>query len=295
MDDHSPNQTTSSYFDLWQYFKTSYQTYRKNLGIYLGFTALSWFIIYSTWGFSFLINLILPIIGLISSIAASAIRHSLEAGYYTGIHAIRQGEKPTIGLFMRGFSVWQSLFFMMIIRGIFMSPFIIIGIVSLFLADWEVATTFIFQLLELNFFSPLEMILSLPELAHSISLLFFKNIGAMISIMGCIYLQISFSFAVPLIAIKGETSMKALKKSWRMTKPHWFKVMIMMAVLGLISLFSWPVLLVGPLLVAGYLRSTIYIAFEDLLLDEEHEHPYAQPEHADISTNSTEAANGIVP
>jgi uncharacterized membrane protein len=195
----------------------------------------------------------IPLIGPLFSIANMIIVGPLLGGvFYVFIRTIRRqptGAGDIFAGFSRGFiQLFLGKFFSGLLAGLCMIPFVIVLVVVII----SIAAT--------------GHGLSQPEQMHRL-LLGLLPIGLpvfLLCLIPSIYLQVRWTFTLPLIIDRQMDFWTAMKASWKMVGKHWWQVFGLVVVIGLLNIVGVLACCVGALFTAPIGYGALMCAYETI-------------------------------
>lgn len=129
-----------------KYFRFGWDTFKKDVGGFLGFTVLF-----------FLLNLILGIIPILGTIVSMGISAPMAAGYYIVAFKLSKNRPTEFSDFLKGFNYFLPLFLAGLVSGLFM----MIGLIFLIIPGVYLAVGYLFTTLlildkKMEFFQAME-------------------------------------------------------------------------------------------------------------------------------------------
>ena len=220
-------------FDISRYISESFDIVKKELGLFIGYTAVV--------GLIFVVAAFIPFIG---SLAVQFLAPTFLAGYLIVAHKMNRNEEVEFGDFFKGFDYFgQLLLQVLIVMGISLVLFIPLGFFLFLFGGFEVhnfdrmsAAGFIILIL----------------LSIIIFILF-------------VYISVSYLFAPAFIVFGDLQPWDAMEASRKIVGQNFFPVFGFTLVLGLLVLAGYVLCCVGLLFTLPAYQVAVYCAFKDIM------------------------------
>ena len=227
---------------------TGWNNFKQSAGNYVGFTVLYFVIIFAVGLMSFIIPF--------ANIVSSAIQYALVAGLYIFTRNMLNG-RENFGDFFSGFNKFGQIILFWLVLVLFMLPAFIL------FAFYLIPEGFLEALMDGNqdpmFWS--DMFENMfAERSGSILFLY------LLLIIYLIYLNISYSFTLALIADRNLGFWEAMETSRKVIAKNFFPFLGMFILLGVISSIGTVVTCgLGILVLLPYIYNVIFAAYDDII------------------------------
>ncbi len=227
-----------------QYLSNGWKLFKKGAGNLIGFYII---VIVSIMILSFI-----PFVSLLSGF--------LQAAFIAGIYIfLRQllVKKENFNQFFEGFNNFGNIAVFVIIRFLFILPFLVLLFTIVF--PFDLFMELISGNIDPEYFGE-EFALSMQGNLGLIFTVYF------IMIVGMIYIYVSYAFTLPLIADAKLDFWQAMETSRRIIGRKFFMFLLMFIVLGIIAMVGTVVTcFLGIFAVVPYIYCVIFVAYDDIL------------------------------
>lgn len=235
-------------FDMGRYMSTGWNNFKQGAGNYVGFTVL-YFIIIVVVGLS---SFLIPFVNLIST----AIQYTLVAGLFIFTRNMING-RENFSDFFSGFNSFGQIILFWLVLAAFMLPAIIVFIIYL------IPDGFVSALMDGNqdpqFWS--DMIEGM--FSERLGSIVFLYVGLICYI---IYLYVSYSFTLALIADRGLGFWDAMETSRKVIGKNFLYFLGMYIVLFLLMSIGTAITCgLGVLILMPYFYNVVFAAYDDIL------------------------------
>jgi len=171
------------------YLKTGWETFKKNAGPFVGFTAL--FIV---------INMVIGAIPIIGNLISMGINGPLMAGFYLVAFKIFKNKQTVFGDFFKGFDFFLPLFLAGLVGGLLAG----VGILLLILPGIYLAIGYVFSSLliidkKMDFWQALEVSRRIVT-RHWFAIFLFIVIVSVINLLGLLVVGLGMLITMPVTA-----------------------------------------------------------------------------------------------